>query len=325
MQALAAFPTTKVSAGAICHLVGVDGVSDPAGARCRACRSSSGRWRSRPAARSGRRSRSGCSSDRSQRTASRACGQLAGLVDVERATWVVDVQEPAGEHRARAGGAVLPRRATSCGREPERSAYSAVPEPSATNRSVLPVVNPDDGRGEHLVATRGLRSSAAAPPVRGPAGPRRAVEAVEVEQLEQPVLAALDRQPWAARIGQQCRRGAAEIRCRWRSAAPGRSASSCEAPRSRPGRARARCRPSLVAAVERAVAGRHQDVGRARLEHRARATPDRRVAPAARARHDQLVPVRAQRVEHVLDPPGREASATRRDPGTAACRRRSRP
>ena len=139
-------------------------------------------------------------------------------------------------------------------------------------------MHPDDRRGEHLVATRGRKRlhCAAGPRPGGAAG---AVEPVEVEQLQQPVLAALNGQRWAAGVWQQRRRGAAEILVAASSAAPDRSACSCAAAAVASGASSSTLSPQSVLPLNGPlpVATRIAGPG---YKHRARASPDRRVADA---------------------------------------------
>ena len=198
---------------------------------------------------------------------------------------IVHVQEAAGDHRARARGAVLPILAGAGGpRQDVRRRAGVVGDEHVVARC-------RPRRGEHLSPPRRTR-------LYSPEPGSRAAASLELSRSssEHAVLAALDRQlqpRLAAAPPAPCCRG----RCRSRSAAPGSSASSCGVCAG----VRAQLEHAVAPvgrAVERPVSGRDQDrrvPARPRRRHGPRSR-SRLVSRAGARRVDQLVTVRALRV-----------------------------
>ena len=181
-------------------------------------------------------------------------------------------------------------------RRPPRSTPAAVPAAVATKTQV-----PCQTAGSEKISwPPGVGTVCSSPPVwrSRPAGGA-------AEQPELPVLPALHR-----RSRRRATPGSSSRdRGRSRSGAADRSASSAGAAATRPARARARCRPSRCCRST-ALAGRDDEVAVRGIDGGAVSRPDRRVARGARARRDQPVPVRAERVPDVRDPPVRSDRMT---------------
>ena len=206
-------------------------------------------------------------------------------VDVDPAA-PLDVEEAAGEHRARAAVAVRPDLV-------QAAALRAARRPCRAEVARNTQVPCQVAGSEKRSVGPGTGTVCSSPPVVGVR--RRRASRAAAAAAGRPCRPGRSSRPRAAPARSSRDRG----RCG--SARPGSPASSASAAASPSGESTSDAVAPVRLAVEGAVAGRDEQVAGRRVDDRRRAAPDRRVARRARRGLDDPVPVRAERVPDADD------------------------